>query len=393
LEKEIVIIDGCRAPIGDFGGAFKDLLPSDLALPVLEALIKRTGVEKAQVEEIILGHCIQRTDDVNTARVLGLKAGFPKETTGVTVQRQCSSAMQAIVQGYHELHAGDVRMVVAGGVEAMSSSPYILKKARWGQRLQHGEMTDSVWELLTDPVVQLIMGETAENLAEKYQITREEQDEVALRSHRNAVEATREGRFKEEMVPIAVPRGKKEPVIVERDEHPREDISMEKLAALKPVFRKGGTVTAGNSSGINDGAALVLMTTADAASELGLKPLGKILAYAWAGVEPELMGYGPVPAVQRALERANLTLDDLELIELNEAFAAQYLACEKLLGLNREIVNVNGSGVGLGHPVGCTGARIVVTLLHEMKRRNLRRGLASLCVGGGMGMAMILERE
>ncbi len=393
MSKEIVIVDGCRSPIGGFGGAFKDMMPSDLAVHVINTLMERTGVEKVQVEEIILGHCIQRTDDVNTARVVSVKAGFPKETTGVTVQRQCSSAMQAIVQGYHELFAGDVEMVVAGGVEIMSSSPYLLKKARWGQRLQHGEMSDTVWEVLTDPVMKIIMGETAENLAEKYSITREEQDQVSLRSHQNAVDATKKGRFKDEIVPIQIPRGKKAPLLVERDEHPREDISMETLAALKPVFRKGGTVTPGNSSGINDGAAAVLMTTEKRARSMGLKPLGRIVSYAWAGVEPELMGYGPVPAVKKALQRAGLTLGDIELIEVNEAFAAQYLACEKLLGLNRDIVNVNGSGVGLGHPVGCTGTRIVVTLLHEMKRRQLKRGLASLCVGGGMGMAMVLERD
>lgn len=392
MSKEVVIVEGCRSPIGDFGGAFKDFLPSDLAVPVVEELVKRAGIEKGMVEEIILGHCIQRTDDANTARVVALKAGFPKETTGVTVQRQCSSGMQAIVQGYHELVNGDVEMVIAGGVEVMSSSPYLLKKARWGQRLQHGEMNDAIWEVLTDPVAKIIMGETAENLAERYNISRREQDEVALRSHLNAVAATKEGRFKEEIVPILVPAKKGDPLLVDKDEHPREDVSIEGLARLKPVFRKNGTVTAGNSSGINDGAAAVLMTTARRANQLGLKIMGRIVSFAWAGVEPELMGYGPVPATQKALKKAGLKLEDIQLIELNEAFAAQYLTCEKLLGLNREITNVNGSGVGLGHPIGSTGARIVVTLLHEMARRNLRYGLATLCVGGGMGMAMVLER-
>ncbi len=393
MGKDIVIIDGCRSPIGDFGGIFRDFLPSDLAVPVVNALIDRTGVSKESVQEIILGQCIQRTDDANTARIVALKAGFPKETTGVTVQRQCSSAMQAMIQGYHELYHGDVEMVIAGGVEVMSSSPYVLKSARWGQRLQHGGMNDTVWEILADPVVNIMMGETAENLADKYGISREEQDEIALRSHANAIKARNGGLFAAEIVPITVPRGRKEPLVSDTDEHPRDDISQEKLASLRPAFRKDGTVTAGNASGINDGASAVLMTTADHAGKLGLKPKARVVSFAWAGVEPELMGYGPVPAVKKALQRAGLTLDDIELIEVNEAFAAQYLACEKLLGLNREITNVNGSGVGLGHPIGCTGARIVITLLHEMERRNLRYGLATLCVGGGMGVAMIIERD
>lgn len=393
MGKDIVIAAGCRSAIGDFGGMFRDFMPSDLALPVIEELMNRAAIEKEVVDEIILGNCIQRTDDPNVARVVAVKAGFPKETTGVTVQRQCSSAMQAIIQGYHELFAGDVEMVIAGGVETMSSSPYLLKSARWGQRLQHGGMSDSVWEVLTDPVAKIMMGETAENLAQKYNITREEQDEVALRSHLNATRATQDGTFGEEIVPISVPQGKKEPKIVSKDEHPRPDLTMNQLASLKPAFNKDGTVTAGNSSGLNDGAAAVLMTTAKRAEQLGIKPLARIVSYAWAGVEPELMGHGPVPATQKALQRAGLKLDDIELIEVNEAFAAQYLACEKLLGLNREITNVNGSGVGLGHPIGCTGARIVISLLYEMARRNLRHGLASLCVGGGMGMSLIVERD
>jgi len=236
------------------------------------------------------------------------------------------------------------------------------------------------------------MGETAENLAKKYNISRQEQDEIAFRSHTNAVKAMQDGLFDEEIVPINVPRGKKGFFLADKDEHLRENISLEQLASLKPVFRKDGTVTAGNSSGINDGAAAVLMTTAQRANQLGLKVMGRIVSYAWAGVEPQLMGYGPVPAIKKALKKSGLTLNDIQLIELNEAFAAQYLACEKLLGLDREITNVNGSGIALGHPIGCTGARIIVTLLHEMARRNLCYGLAALCVGGGMGMAIVVER-
>ena len=392
-EKDVVIVSAVRTPIGDFGGVFRDVPALQLGKAVVEEAVRRAdGLQKEQVEEIIFGNCSQRSDEPNIARCLALEAGFPIETTGFTIQRQCSSAMQAIVSAYQEIILGDTDIVVAGGVESMSAAPYVLKGARWGQRLQHGEMTDSLWEMLMDPVHRIMMGETAERLAEKYQISREEQDEVAARSHTNALKAIDEGRFKEEIIPVTI-RTRKGETVIDTDEHPRRDISRETLARLKPVFRKEGTVTAGNASGLNDGAAAVVVMSAAKAAELGIKPLARLVSYAWAGVEPDLMGYGPVPATRRALEKAGMTLDQIELIELNEAFAAQYLACEKLLDLNRAIVNVNGSGVGLGHPVGCTGARIVVTLLHEMARRDNKLGLATLCVGGGMGMTLILERS
>lgn len=391
--QDVFIVAAARTAIGDFGGAFRNMLSHQLAVPVILEVLKRAGIPGDMVDDVILGNCLQRTDEPNVARTAALVAGLPVQVTGMTIQRQCSSAMQAIVCGYQQIVTGEAEIVVAGGTESMSSAPYVLKGARWGQRLQHGEMTDALWELLTDPIHKILMGETAERLADKYGITREEQDEIALRSHRNACRAIEEGRFKEEIVPVAVPQRKGPPKVVDRDEHPRPDVSMEKLAQLPPVFRKNGTVTAGNASGLNDGAAAVLLMSASKARELDLKPMARIVSFARAGVEPDLMGYGPVPAIRRALQRAGLTLGDIQLIELNEAFAAQYLACEKLLELNREITNVNGSGIALGHPVGCTGARIVVTLLYEMARRNLRLGLASLCVGGGMGMAMILERE
>ena len=392
-EKDVVIVSAVRTPIGDFGGVFRDVPALQLGKAVVEEAVRRAdGLQKEQVEEIIFGNCSQRSDEPNIARCLALESGFPIETTGFTIQRQCSSAMQAIVSAYQEIILGDTAIVVAGGVESMSAAPYVLKGARWGQRLQHGEMTDSLWEMLMDPVHRIMMGETAERLAEKYQISREEQDEVAARSHTNALKAIDEGRFKEEIIPVTI-RTRKGETVIDTDEHPRRDISRETLARLKPVFRKEGTVTAGNASGLNDGAAAVVVMSAAKAAELGIKPLARLVSYAWAGVEPDLMGYGPVPATRRALEKAGMTLDQIELIELNEAFAAQYLACEKLLDLNRAIVNVNGSGVGLGHPVGCTGARIVVTLLHEMARRDNKLGLATLCVGGGMGMTLILERS
>ncbi len=393
MQKDVVIVSAVRTPIGDFGGAFRDLPALQLGITAVNAALDRVpGLEKNNVDEIIFGNCGQRSYEPNIARCIALEAGFPVQTTGMTIQRQCSSAMQSIVSAYQEILLGDAEIVVAGGVESMSTAPYLLKGARWGQRLQHGEMTDSLWEMLMDPVHKIMMGETAERLADKYGISREEQDIIAERSHRNALNAIDEGRFKDEITPVKVKSGRKE-VIVDTDEHPRRDVSLESLARLRPAFRKdGGTVTAGNASGLNDGAAAVVVMSAGKAAELSLKPLARIVSYAWAGVEPDLMGYGPVPATRKALSRAGMALDQLDLVELNEAFAAQYLACEKLLELERGIVNVNGSGIGLGHPVGATGARIVVTLLHEMARRDNRFGLATLCVGGGLGMAMILER-
>lgn len=391
--EDVVIVSGVRTPIGDFGGAFKDLLSHQLVVGVMRESLRRASIEGAMVDDVILGNCAQRTDEPNVGRTAALLAGFPNEVTGMTIQRQCSSGMQAIVCGYQQIVTGESEIVLAGGTEAMSAVPYVLKGARWGQRLQHGQMTDALWEMLTDPVYHILMGETAERLAQKYGITREEQDQIALRSHSNAVRAIQAGIFTEEICPVTVPGRKGQVKIIDRDEHPRSDLTMEKLAKLTPTFRENGTVTAGNSSGLNDGAATVVLMTLKKARELGLKPMARIVSFARAGVEPDLMGYGPVPAIRKACKRAGLTLQDMELIELNEAFAAQYLACEKLLELDREITNVNGSGVGLGHPVGCTGARLVVSLLHEMRRRNVTRGLASMCVGGGMGMAMILERE
>jgi acetyl-CoA C-acetyltransferase len=391
-DRDVYIVSGARTAIGDFGGALKDFMGHQLAVFPMEEALKRAKVSKEMVEEVILGHCIQRTDEPNTARTAALKMGIPVTVPAFTVQRQCSSALQAVVSGAQMIKLGEAEIVLAGGVEAMSSSPYMLKTARWGQRLQHAQMNDTVWDVLTDPLNGMLMGQATEGLAAKYKISREEQDEVAYRSHRKAAEAIAAGRFKEEIVPVAVPQRKGPPKIFEVDEHPRKDISLEDLGKLPTVFKKGGTVTAGNSSGINDGASAVVLMSGEKVQKLGLKPMARIVAYAWAAVEPEFFGYGPVPATQKALQRANLTLQDMELIEVNEAFAGQYVACEKGLGLKREIVNVNGSGIALGHPVGSTGARILITLLYEMARRNLKIGLATLCVGGGMGMSMIVER-
>jgi len=392
LIQEVYIMSGARTAIGDFGGALKDFLGHQLVVHPMEEALKRAKIGKEMVEEVILGHCIQRTDEPNTARTAAIKMGLPMSVPAFTVQRQCSSAMQAIASGAQMIKLGEADVVIAGGVETMSSAPYLLKTARWGQRLQHGQMSDTVWDVLTDPLNGMLMGAATELLAEKYKITREEMDEVAYRSHKNAGRAMTEGKFKDEIVPVPIPQRKGPPKIFDTDEHPRKDLSMEDLTKLPTVFKKGGTVTAGNSSGINDGASAVVLMSGDKAEKLGLKPMGRIVSYAWAALEPEYFGYGPVPATQKALQRAKLTLKDMELIEVNEAFAGQYMACEKGLGLKRDIVNVNGSGIALGHPVGSTGARIVITLLYEMARRGLKMGLATLCVGGGMGMTMIVER-
>ncbi len=391
-DRDVYVMSGARTAIGDFGGALKDFLGHQLAVFPMEEALKRAQVGKEMVEEVILGHCIQRTDEPNTARTAALKMGIPVSVPAFTVQRQCSSAMQAIVSGAQMIQLGEADIVLAGGVETMSSAPYVIKTARWGQRLQHGQMSDTVWEVLTDPLNGMLMGLATEGLAEKYKITREEQDEVSHRSHKNAARAIAEGKFKEEIVPVLIPQRKGTPKVFETDEHPRKDISMEELAKLNPAFKKGGTVTAGNSSGLNDGASAVILMSGAKVQKLGVKPLARIVSYAWAALEPEFFGYGPVPATKKALQKANLTLQDMELIEVNEAFAGQYLACEKGLGLKREMVNVNGSGIGLGHPVGSTGARIIITLLYEMARRGLKMGLATLCVGGGMGMTTIVER-
>jgi len=396
-KTDIVMVSGARTPIGRFGGGLAALRAFELAGIAMKAAVDRAGIEMGVLDDVILGDCLQAPDQANTARTAALHIGIPVEVPAVTIQRQCSSAMQAVIFGAQQIQCGDSQIVLAGGTESMSTAPYVLNAARWGQRLQHGEMTDSMWELLYsgsralgDPV---IMGETAENLAEKYGISREEQDVVALRSHNNVEAAIKAGKFKDEITPVEIKDRKKGTLVVNTDEHVRIGLKMEDLIGLKPVFKKDGTVTAGNSSGLNDGAAAMVIMSRAKAEELNITPLARIVNHAIAAVDPKYMGYGPVPATEKVLRKAGMTLHDIELIELNEAFAAQYLACEKALGLNRDIVNVNGSGIGLGHPVGCTGARIMISLLSEMRRRSNQLGLATLCVGGGMGAAVILEAE
>ncbi len=391
--KDVVIVSACRTPIGDLGGDLKDVRSDALSVVVADEAVKRAGIKKEQVDDVIWGECHQQTDKCNTARVMVMKAGFPKEVSGITINKVCTSAMQAIIYATQAIKLGDADIVLAGGVESMSNAPYVLRTARWGQRLQHGQMSDAIWEGFTCAVSDTIMGNTAENLAEKHNITREEQDEIALRSQQNACKAIEEGKFKDEIIPVSVPQRKGDPKIIDTDEHPRAGLTMEKLAKLPATFKKGGTVTAANASGINDGAAAVILMSREKADELGIKPMATVSAYALAGVEAEIMGYGPVPAIQKVLEKSGLTLDQIDLFEVNEAFAAQYIACERLLGLNREITNVNGSGIALGHPVGCTGTRITVTLLYEMIKRDAKKGIASLCGMGGVATAILVERE
>lgn len=397
-DKDVVVVAAARTAIGKFGGALKDVRASQLAAHVMkEALRRANNLDPSLLSDIIAGDCVQCFDEANTARTAALLAGIPHQVPAFTVQRQCSSSMQALNCGVQQIRCGDADIVLVAGVESMSSAPYYLGNARWGMRLMNHEVTDAVWEmlhsgsrLLGEP---MIMGVTAENLAQKYGISRLDQDQLALESHNKAEAAITAGRFKDEITPFELAGKKGQKQLFAQDEHPRFGLKMEDLAKLKPVFKQDGTVTAGNSSGLNDGAAAAILMTRGRAKELGLTPMATIVAHAAAGVEPHLMGYGPVPATQKALIKAGLGLKDIQLIELNEAFAAQYIACERGLGLDRSITNVNGSGVGLGHPVGCTGLRIVISLIYEMARRDLRLGLATLCVGGGMGMSTIVARD
>lgn len=397
-DNDVVIVSAVRTAIGKFGGALKEVRASSLGARVMrEALARAKNLDAALLDDIVFGDCIQASDEANTARTAALLAGIPAEVPAFTVQRQCASAMQALISGVQQIRSGDSEIVLVGGVESMSTAPYYLADARWGMRLMNHEIMDSVWEvlysgsrLLGEP---MIMGITAENLAEKYNISRREQDEVALVSHNRAEAAITSGRFREEIVPFEVPGPKGESTLFEQDEQTRFGLTMADLEKLKPAFKEGGTVTAGNSSGLNDGAAAAIIMTRKRARELGLAPMATVLSQSAVGVEPSLMGYGPVPAAKKALRKAGMVVEDIDLFEVNEAFAAQYIVCERGLGLDRSITNVNGSGIGLGHPIGSTGLRIIVTLIHEMARREVETGLAALCVGGGMGFTTIVTRD
>jgi acetyl-CoA C-acetyltransferase len=393
MSNDVVIVAACRTAIGRHGGALKSVNAVDLTIPVMQALVNRSGIDPRLIEDVIWGCNYQKTyRENNLARVAAVRAGFPVSVPGITVHRNCTSSMSSIQMAFYQIKAGEADVLMAGGTDSMSNASYVIEQMRWGSRLGHGEVRDSMWDSLTELGIGPAMGITAENLAEKYAITRQEQDELALLSHQRAIKAIDEGRFKDEIVPIEI-KQKNRIEIIDTDEHPRRDTTLAGLGKLKPAFKGGGTVTAGNASGINDGAAGVLLMSESKAARLGLPIMARILATATTALEPEIMGMGPVSATQMALQKAGMTLDQVDLVELNEAFAAQYLACEKVLGLNREITNVNGSGVALGHPVGCTGARITTTLLYEMQKRCAKIGLATLCAGGGMGTALVVVRD
>jgi acetyl-CoA C-acetyltransferase len=390
--KDVVIASAVRTAVGTFGGALRDIPAIELGKIAVQEAIKRAGIKPEQVEEVILGNVLTAGQGQNPARQVLIRSGIPKEVPATTINKVCASGLKSVMMAAQVIKAGDADIVMAGGIESMSMAPFLLSGARWGYRMNDGALIDGmIHDGLLDIFNRYHMGITAENVAEKFGVSRQEQDALAFRSQQNAGRAIKEGRFKDEIVPVMIPQKKGDPVAFQVDEHPRPSTTMEALAGLRPAFKKDGTVTAGNASGINDGAAAVLVMSADKAKALGVEPLAKIKAYATAGVAPEIMGTGPVPSSQRALAKAGLTVKDLDLIEANEAFAAQAVYVNRTMGWDVEKVNVNGGAVALGHPIGASGARILVTLLYEMKKRKARHGLATLCVGGGMGGALIAE--
>ena len=390
---EVVIVAAVRTPIGSFGGSLKDISAVDLGSLVIKNAIERAGLEPEQVDEVIMGNVLGAGLGQNVARQMSVHAGVPVTVPAFTINKVCGSGLKAVQLAVQAVLCGDAEVVVAGGAENMSQAPYILPNQRWGSRMGNATVVDTMLrDGLTDGSEDYHMGITAENVAEQYGITREDQDSFALQSQKRAVAAVEAGRFKEEIVPVEIPQRRGEPLVFATDEFPRKDVSLEGLSKLRPAFQKDGSVTAGNSSGINDGAAVVVVMSAEKAKELGVPVLATIKSYASAGLDPKVMGCGPIYASRKALEKAGLTVADLDLVESNEAFAAQACAVAKELNLDLEKVNVNGGAISLGHPIGASGCRILVTLLHEMQKRDAKRGLATLCIGGGMGTALIVER-
>jgi len=390
---DAVILSACRTPIGTFGGSLKDVSAVELGSLVVLGALERARLGPEQVDEVILGCILQAGIGMNPARQAAMKAGLPDTVPAHTVNKVCGSGLKAVVLASQAVLCRDAEIVVAGGTESMSRAPYLLPGARWGQRLGHGELVDHmIHEGLTDAAYDIHMGITAENLAERASISREAQDAFAAESQARAEVAIREGRFKEEIVAVPVAQKKGEARLFEQDEHPRAGTTAASLAKLRPAFKEGGSVTAGNASGINDGAAALVVCHEDVARRLARKPLARVVSYASAGVDPRIMGIGPVPAIRKALEKARLDLASIDLFELNEAFASQSLAVIRELGVDPGKVNVHGGAIALGHPIGASGARILVTLLHAMKSRGARRGLAALCIGGGQGIALVVER-
>ncbi len=389
--KNVVITAACRTAIGTIGGQFKSLAPADLTIPVMQALVERAGIDPALIDDVIWGCNYQRTyKENNLARISLIRAGLPETVPGITIHRNCTSSMSSVQLGYYQIRAGEADCIMAGGAESMSTAPHMVFGLRSGKKFGDFELRDSMWDSLTNPGIGPSMGMTAENVADRYNVTREEMDAFALRSQQKAVAAVESGRFKDEIIPIVV-RDRKGETVIDTDEGPRKDTSLEKLAKLKATFKEGGRVTAGNASGMNDAAAGVIIMSEDKALEVGAPILAKVVSVATTGVDPDVMGIGPISSSREALAKAGLTMDDIDLVEINEAFASQCIACARELGIDEEKLNVNGSGISLGHPVGATGVRLIVSLINELKKRNKRYGLATLCAGGGMGTAIIVE--
>lgn len=392
--REVVIVSAVRTAIGSFGGSLKDVPSSELGAIVIKEAVNRAGIKPELVEEVVMGNVIQAAQGQNVARQAAVKAGLPVEVPAMTINKVCGSGLRCVALAAQMIKAGDCDVVVAGGMENMSAAPYAVPGARWGQRMGDGKIVDTmIKDALWDAFNNYHMGVTAENIAKEWGLKREMQDEFSLNSQLKAEKAIKEGRFVDEIVPVIIPQRKGEPKVFAQDEFPRFGSTIEKMAKLKPAFIKDGTVTAANASGINDGAAAFVVMSAEKAAQLGLKPMAKILSYGSKGLDPSIMGYGPFHATKKALEGAGLTVEDMDLIEANEAFAAQSLAVAKDLNFDMNKVNVNGGAIALGHPVGASGARILVTLLHEMQKRDAKKGLATLCIGGGMGTALVVERE
>lgn len=392
MNQDIVIVDGARTPVGTFMGMLKNVKATDLGVVAAKAALERSGVDPEWVDHVVFGNVLQTAGDaIYLARHIGLWVGVPRSRPALIVNRLCGSGLEAIVSGARMLLTGEAQFVLAGGAESMSQAPFIMWGARDGWGLGRPQVEDYLWAALTDSFNRLPMALTAEHLAQRHNISREAQDRYALRSHQLAAAARQSGRLAQEIVPVEVPLRKGKTVLFEHDEHIRPDITLEGLARLKARFKEGGTVTAGNASGINDCGAAVVVTTMAAARDRGLKPVGRLVSWGTAGVDPDVMGIGPVPATRSALDRAGLSLEQIDLVEVNEAFAAQYLAVEEDLGLDREKVNVNGGGISIGHPLAATGTRITLSLLYELRQRGLRYGLSTMCIGGGQGLAAIVE--
>ena len=387
----VVIVAACRTAVGSLGGMYKTITSLDLSIPIMQELVKRSGIDPEIIEDVIWGCNYQRTYlENNLARVAAVKAGLPESVPGITIHRNCTSSLSSIQFGFYQIKSGEADCIMAGGADSMSTAPHMVFDARYGKKYGHMELRDSMWDSFTNLGVGPAMGITAENVAERYGITRDEMDAYALQSHQRAVAAIDAGKFKDEIVPITI-KGRKGDTVCDTDEFPRRDTSLEKLGKLKATFKEDGKVTAGNSSGMNDAASGVILMDEDKAKELGVPIIARVLSVGAVGLDPDYMGLGPIGASRKVLEKAGLTVEDVDLWEMNEAFAAQCLACQRDLGIDIDKLNVNGGGISIGHPVGATGARLVVTLVHELKRREQKYGIATLCAGGGMGVAVLVE--